>query len=196
VTATITALRGRRGRVAVELDGAPWRTLPVEAVVEAGLAVGLPLERERARMLARALRRRRATDVTLRALSRHDRSRSELELRLARAGVRAEARQDVLDRAARAGLVDDARFAATRARSLADRGAGDAFVLADLEQRGVDSELAHAVLSELEPESARAARVVEARGCSVRTLRYLVARGFAPESLDDLIAGIENGALP
>ena len=37
----VTALRARgRGRVAVELDGAPWRTVPLEAVYAAGLAVG------------------------------------------------------------------------------------------------------------------------------------------------------------
>src|SRR5436189_1674 len=48
--ATVTALRARpNGRVAVDLDGGPWRTLPAEPVVRAGLAVGLELDRERAR---------------------------------------------------------------------------------------------------------------------------------------------------
>ena len=41
---TVTALRARGGRVAVELDGRPWRVVPGTAVLEAGLAVGCPLE--------------------------------------------------------------------------------------------------------------------------------------------------------
>ena len=41
MTPTVTGLRERkRGRVAVELDGKPWRVLPADAVVRAGLAVG------------------------------------------------------------------------------------------------------------------------------------------------------------
>ena len=40
--ARVTALRaGRRARVAVEVDGAPWRTFPLAVVTRAGLVVGL-----------------------------------------------------------------------------------------------------------------------------------------------------------
>jgi regulatory protein len=193
--ATVTALRSRRDRIAVELDGVPWRTLPVQAVAEAGLGVGLPLDRERARALARALRRTRATDVALRALTHRDRSRSALDGRLARAGVRAAERQETLDRAVEAGLVDDARYARSRAIALAERGAGDLFVLDDLERHGVASELARDAVSELEPEVSRAARIVAARGSSQRTLRHLAARGFTRESVEGLIAEIEDGTL-
>jgi regulatory protein len=196
VTAVVTALRGQNGRVVVELDGIPWRTLPTAAVVEAGLAVGTQLDRERARILVRALRRHRASEVTVRALSRRDRSRAELEQRLAQAGVRADEREETLERAVRAGLVDDARFAAARARTLAERGAGDRLVLHDLARLGVEERIARAALSGLEPEAERAARILGARGRSVRTLRYLASRGFDPESLDDVIAELENGALP
>ena len=35
--ATVTALRERRGLVAIELDGAPWRAVPVSAAAEAWL---------------------------------------------------------------------------------------------------------------------------------------------------------------
>jgi hypothetical protein len=52
------------------------------------------------------------------------------------------------------------------------------------------------VIARLEPESARAARIVAARGRTPRTIRYLASRGFAEESLEDLIANVENGALP
>jgi regulatory protein len=193
---TVTALRARGARVAVELDGRPWRELSVAAVVEAGLAVGCPLAREQARALAQVVRRERATTVAVRALARRDRSRAELDARLARAGVRDAERRKTLDRATRAGLVDDARFASSRARLLAERGAGDELVLADLGRHGVDDLVARKAVSELVPEADRAARIVEARGRSARTLRYLAARGFAEESLDDLIAELGDRALP
>lgn len=194
--ATVTALRARGARVAVELDGRPWRELSVAAVVEAGLTVGCPLAREQARALAQVLRRERATTVAVRALARRDRSRAELDARLARAGVRDAERRETLDRATHAGLVDDVRFASSRARLLAERGAGDELVLADLRRHGVDDLVAREAVSELVPEADRAARIVEARGHSAQTLRYLAARGFAEESLDDLIAELGDRALP
>ena len=193
--ATVTALHARRDRVAVELDGAPWRTLPVQAVVEGGLAGGVPLDRERARSLARALRRARATEVAVRALARRDRSRADLDLRLARAGVRGAERAETLDRAAETGLVDDARYARSRASALAARGAGDLLVLDDLERHGVSDELARAAIRELEPEAARATRIVAARGRSARTLRYLAVRGFTAESVEELIAEVSEGTV-
>jgi len=194
---TVTALRATRGtRVAVELDGRPWRVVPAFAVLEAGLTVGRPLERVQARTLAQALRRDRAEGVTVRSLARRDRSRSELEARLERAGVREPDRRETLDRAARAGLVDDARFARSRAGSLAERGAGDALILEDLERHGVDERTARAALSELAPEAARAMRIVEERGGTAKTLRYLAARGFGDESVEGLVAQLENRALP
>jgi regulatory protein len=189
---TVTALRARDARVAVELDGRPWRVVPAVAVLEAGLTVGCPLEREQARALGRALRRARASDVALRALARRERSRAELEQRLARAGVRVGDREATLERASEAGLVDDARFAEMRARLLAERGAGDLLVLQDLERHGVDEAVAREAVAGLEPESARATRIAGARGRTSRTLRYLASRGFGEESLDDLIAELEN----
>ena len=193
--ATVTALRARRGRVAVELDDVPWRTLPVQAVVEARLGVGVPLDRERARALARALRRARAADLAVQALARRDRSRADLDARLAHAGVRAAERAETLDRADETGLVDDGRYARARASALAERGAGDLLVLDDLERHGVGADLARAAVAELEPAAARAERILAARGRSTRTLRYLAARGFTRESVEELIAEIEDGTL-
>ena len=192
---TVTALRAARGTVAVELDGAPWRTLPAAAVLEAGLAVGTELHRQRARALARAVRRERAERLALRALARRDRSRASLEARLAGVGVAPSDRADVLTRAERSGLVDDVRFASARARQLAERGAGDLLVLADLERHGVDEQVARDAVAALDAEADRVARVVARRGTSPQTLRYLASRGFAEEALEGLVADIESGAL-
>jgi SOS response regulatory protein OraA/RecX len=141
------------------------------------------------------VRRQRAEGVALRALARHDRSRASLDARLARAGVAAPERADVLTRAERSGLVDDARFAATRARQLAERGAGDLLVLADLARQGIDEHLAREAVATLDAEVDRVAEIVGRRGASPQTLRYLASRGFAEESLEALVADIESRAL-
>lgn len=193
--ATITALRETRAGVAVALDGARWRTLPVDAVVEARLGIGLELDRDRARTLARALRRHRAEQVALRALTRREHSRASLDARLARVGVPDAGRRAVVERAEGAGLVDDRRFATRRARQLAERGAGDLLVLDDLARQGIREEIARAATAALEPEAGRAARIVESRGASARTVRYLASRGFSDEALEPLIAEVERRAL-
>lgn len=191
----VTALRPLRDSVAVELDGCPWRTVPGAAAAEARLTVGCELDRERARTLGRALRRHRARDTAVRAVARRDHSRASLEARLERAGVRPRERGDTLAAAERAGLVDDARFAASRAQALGARGSGDLLVLQDLERHGIDERAARAALESLEPEPARAAQIAAARGLSARTLRHLAARGFSEEALEGLVAELESRAL-
>ena len=192
---TVTALRRAGSRLAVELDGRPWRTLPVHVAVEAGLAVGVELDRARACALARLLRREQAESVAVRALARREQSRHTLESRLERAGVAPETRREVLGRATRAGLLDDARFANGRAEALARLG-GNLLVLDDLCRHGVDEATAHAAVASLPPEGERIARIVAARGATPRTLRYLAARGFSEESLESLVAEVESRALP
>jgi len=194
---TVTALRATPdARVAVELDDRPWRVVPAIAVVEAGLAVGNRLERAQARTLARSLRRDRAEGIMVGALARRERSRAELEERLERAGVREADRRQTLDRATQAGLVDDRRFAQARASTLAERGAGDALILEDLAGHGMDEGAARSAVSELEPEAARAARIVAARGRTTKTLRYLASHGFGEESVEGLVADLKDRALP
>ena len=76
----VTALRGvGRGRVAVELDGAAWRTVPLEAAVCAGLSVGIELDRSALRTLRRELRRLEALSVAVGALRYRDHSKASLE---------------------------------------------------------------------------------------------------------------------
>jgi regulatory protein len=195
VTPTITAVRPSGRRVAVELDGRPWRTVPLEAAVAARLSPGVGLDRERVRDLARALRRHRAESVVLRAVARREHTRATLELRLERAGVEKSGRRDVLERAARAGLVDDGRYAATRARQLVERGAGDELVVDDLVHHGVAESLARETVAQLEPERDRAARIVAARGLSPRTARFLAAKGFAADVVEDVVAELASRAL-
>jgi SOS response regulatory protein OraA/RecX len=184
---TVTALRERRrGLVAVELDGEPWRVVPADAVVRAGLAVGRPLDRERARRLAQALRRAHAVARATRALGPRDRTRRDLEQRLTRAGVPPAAREEALTSLEEAGLVDDARVARSRAETLARRGFGDAAIRSDLARQGVAGDAAREAVAGLEPEQERARRLVASTGADARALRRLAARGFDPETVREL----------
>jgi SOS response regulatory protein OraA/RecX len=187
VTQVVTALRERkRSRVAVELDGRPWRVLPTDAVVRAGLAVGRPLDRHTARELAREVRRARALAQATRTLAASGRSRRELEQRLARAGHAGAARDEALATLDRAGLVDDARLAESRAEVLARRGYGDAAIRADLRRRLVEPGAAAGAVASLEPEPERLRRLLEGQSITPALLRRLAGRGFSRDSLDEV----------
>jgi regulatory protein len=188
----VTALREQpRGRVEVELDGRSWRLLPADAVVRAGLAAGRALDRETARLLARELRRAKALDDAVRVIRHRDVSRRRLDERLQRRGAGAAARADALALLEQAGLVDDARVSANRARALAERGYGDAAIRAALEEEGIAAELVEEALAGLEPEPERAAGLLGPSRDS-KSLRRLAAKGFSPDLLAELAAFAEG----
>jgi SOS response regulatory protein OraA/RecX len=186
VTPVVTGLRERkRGRVAVELDGEPWRVLPADAVVQVGITVGSRLDRLTARELARAVRRTRALAAATRSLAASDRSRRALEQRLERAGHSAAARDDAVAALGRAGVLDDARLAANRAELLARRGYGDAAIRADLRRRLVADEAAADAVAALEPERDRIRNLLTGQTVTPALLRRLTTRGFSYETLDE-----------
>jgi SOS response regulatory protein OraA/RecX len=129
-----------------------------------------------------------ALAVATRALARRDFSESGLRARLRRAGVTAAEAEDALEALLQAGLVNDGRFALTRAQSLAKRGKGNAAIRYDLEQQSLAVEEIEAALASLEPERERAERVIERRGGGPATARLLAGRGFAEESVEAAVA--------
>ena len=182
---TVTALReDRRGRVAVELDGAAWRTLPVDVVVRVGLGEGRVLDRAALRLLRRELRRAEALAIAGRALRARDLSEQRLAQRLAGASVAPATAAESLRVLAGAGLVDDRRFARGRAVALAERGWGDAAIEHDLERQGVVAELIREALQELPDELQRARELVKRRGSGPKTARFLAGKGFGEEAID------------
>ncbi len=182
---TVTRLAvERRGRVAVELDGKSWRTMPVDVVARAGLTEGRELDRPALRLLRHELRRAEALGVAGRALRRQDLSKRGIAERLARASVAPAAVEESLAVLTRAGLIDDARFAGTRAGNLAERGYGDVAIRHDLGRQGVAPEVIQQALESLEAEAERARRLVERRGPGVKTARYLASKGFGEEALE------------
>ena len=195
--ARVTALHpARRDRVRVELDGAPWRTLPAGAVVAARLIVGVELDRLRARELAQAIRRAEALDAATRALARRDRSVVGLAEYLARRGVGRKERAGAVERLAEIGYLDDARFAAGRARSLAERGYGDDAVRFELGREGVTAEQIEAAVAGLAGERERALAVLRGSRTPLGGIRKLAAQGFAADSIEAAAAEarVELGA--
>jgi SOS response regulatory protein OraA/RecX len=188
--AVVTALRsaGRGGQVRVELDGEPWRTLPLEVVVRAGLTAGRDLDRPALRILRRELRRHEALRASTGALRHRDLSARELEERLRRRDVAPAERADAIAALSRAGLVDDQRVACSRALALAERGYGDAAIRLDLSRRGIEGDAVNAALAALEPEPGRAARIVARRGEGVATARLLARRGFGEDTVEGAMA--------
>jgi regulatory protein len=126
-------------------------------------------------------------EIAARALRHRDRSRREIETRLARAGVGEDERTDALDTLERVGYVDDERFAAARAEALAGRGFGDEAIRHDLGEQGVTPEAADTAIDSLVPEVERARAIVGRLGRSRKTAAQLARKGFAEESLESAV---------
>ena len=193
----VTAVKPDRAEryVVVELDGAVWRRISIDAAVRAGLAPGVELGRPQLRHLRRELRRAEALEAATRALRHRDRSRGALRARLRAAGIAPAACEDALETLAGAGIVDDERFAVSRAAALAERGSGDALIRADLAAAGLSDDIVSAALEPLEPESDRAKAVTAARGESVATARWLARRGFASEAIEAALPSLVAGDM-
>ena len=119
-----------------------------------------------------------------RSLASRDLTEKELAERLSRAEVAPAVRREAMGRLVRAGAIDDERVARGRAEALAERGSGNALIRHDLTGRGIAAELVEAAVAALEPESARAERIVERRGAGLKTARHLARKGFSEHSIE------------
>jgi len=137
----------------------------------------------------------RALDLATKALARRDFSERGLRERLERAGVDPAEAERTVARLRGEGIVDEARFAANRAHALEERGKGDAAIRFDLEAQGLPAEPIEAALAQLEPERARAGRIVARRGSTSETARLLAGRGFDPEVVEAAVASEPRAAL-
>ena len=136
-----------------------------------------------------------AFESAVRALRHRDRTTAQLDRHLAERGFTEDERAGALGTLARTGVVDDSRYAANRAATLADRGAGDAFIRHDLERAGLGAGAVEEALALVEPESVRADRMVDRRGASAKTARYLAGKGFSDEVVRGAVAHVAGEAL-
>ncbi|MGO1167421.1 MAG: regulatory protein RecX [Janibacter sp.] len=98
-----------------------------------------------------------ARAVVLRLLTGAPKSRSELAKALRRKDCPDDVAEVVLDRFTEVGLIDDEAYARSFVRSKqAGRGLARRALSHELRQKGVDEEIAQAVLEEVEPEDERA----------------------------------------
>ena len=119
-------------------------------------------------------------DKAAELLSRRWHFRAELNGKLSRRGYCETEINSVLERLARAGLLDDDRCAAELIRERRRRGAGRRRLAADLARRGLDDEAIARHLEALDPEDElRLARRVAAKWCSSRGSRGLERQALA-----------------
>lgn len=135
-------------------------------------------------------------EVAARSLRHRDRSRSEVDERLAKAGVGEEERAEALDRLAAMGYVDDGRFAVSRATALAAKGQGDAAIRFDLRGRGIDAEAIETAVAELAPEAERAVELADRLGRTAKTAGQLRRKGFGADALEAVFGSGIAGAGP
>jgi SOS response regulatory protein OraA/RecX len=177
--------------VRLEVDGAPWRLVPDEIVLRCGLAPGVELDRPLLRRLAGELRRAEALGLAARTVSRRDVSSRRLRERLAARGVRPDHADRAVSTLVRAGAVDDRRAASARARSLAERGWGNAGIEARLAGEGFAPAEVEPALAALQPERERAHELVAAVRDPGKAWRLLVRRGFSAETADDVLGSLD-----
>jgi SOS response regulatory protein OraA/RecX len=190
--ATLTAMRrAGPGRVALDVDGRPWRTVPDDVVARCGLHAGLALDRSRLRLLRSELRRAEALATAGRALAQRPLSRRRLSDRLRRRGIPPPAEREVLEELAAIGLVDDAKVARARADKLADRGWGDTAIRARLEADGFEETAVRAALAGLSAEADRATTVAAGTSSAHRAWSLLARRGFSPDAIEGALGALD-----
>jgi SOS response regulatory protein OraA/RecX len=130
-------------------------------------------------------------DIAVAALRAHDRSRSDVEARLARAGVAPDDVRETLAALERLGYLDDQRFAFARAEELAERGYGNEWIRGDLRGHGVERETAAAAVEALMSEPERAARLVSGSGGAPdrRLAARLQRKGFSADAIESAVGG-------
>ena len=180
------ASRGRARSVAVDESDEPKWAVP--GVDDAAAAPA----RESTRTS------RRAENVAIATLTRHDASEGEVRAKLVAKGLEEEDVEAELDRLRRVGLIDDAAFAARVVASLRERkGLGDQAIRSALRGRLVPQEVVDAVLFEqAEDEETAEARLQEVADDRARRLgslapavaerrltAYLMRKGYSGSSV-------------
>ena len=133
--------------------------------------------------------------MALRALRHRDRTTDEIERLLESKGIGQNERQEVIETLVRTSLVDDARFAESRALALAERGAGNELIRHDLDRAGVDASTAAEAIAVLADETERASQIVARRGVSPKTARYLAGKGFSEDVIRNAVAWVQDEPL-
>lgn len=179
-----------------------------QATVEAErLAAGRVLDAALHKRLGVAAEADAAHRVLIRALERSAAARRDLERKLIRRGHSREAAASALERAERAGLIDDAEFARHYVQTRAHRGRGPARLVRDLLARGVAREHADQAVAEQwpgGPDGDVVAALAAKRAAQLgdlprpvlrrRLLAFLARRGYGGHTAVEAVAQAIRGA--
>jgi len=135
-------------------------------------------------------------EIAARALRTRDRSRRDLDERLAQAGIDEAERAEALETLERVGYLDEGRFAEARAATLAARGRGDEAIRHALAREGLSPEAADEALAGVEPERERAVELASGARNPAELQRLLVRmgrNGFSEDSLEAAMAAFAEG---
>ena len=185
---TVTRLvRAGEARTRIELDGAPWRTVPTVVVAEVGLAVDCKLTRPLARRLRTSLRRHAAVAHAEQLLGHSERSAANLATALEARGVGRGERETLVNELQRSGLLSDTRTALRRAATLAERGWGNAAIKQRLDAAGFQPQTQAEAIEPLDDELERARSALARKTRTpAQAARFLSQRGFDPDVCETL----------
>ncbi len=191
----------RPGSVRIMVDGRLFCTVPSEVARAEGLAPGQVLDAPRLDRLGQAADVEAAYRTALRCLERRPFAARDLVRRLGVKGHPAAAAEAAVERAALAGLVDDARFAAHFVETRRARGRGPSRLRRDLAGMGVERRVIDAALQEAfgaeGPDADQVAALAERRLAQLcglpraaarrRLMAFLDRRGFGGPAVRNLV---------
>lgn len=199
----------RPGSVRVLVQGRPLLTVPREVAAAEGLAAGTPLEEPLYARLCRAADEEAAYRTLLRLLERRPFAARDLARRLVLKGHPPEATAAAVERAERAGLLDDVRFTLHYVETRAARGRGPHRLRRDLAALGVERAVVDRALSLAFPNDAEGLcalveplarkRLAQLRGiprsaARRRLLSFLARRGFQGPPVQQLVLRLLGGS--
>ncbi len=196
------------GAVRVAVDGRLQWTVAAEAADGAGLRAGLEVTAALERLLERAADAQAAWRAVLAALARRGYARRDLARRLTQRGHPRPAVDQALDRAAAAGLLNDAEFARHYAQVKAARGRGPARLLRDLLLMGVERGVADQAIAQEWEENGTGddmpRRLAQRRSSQLgdlprevklrRVKAYLARRGFSGPAISRMVREVLGGS--
>lgn len=195
------------GAVRVVIDGRTALTVPVEALRAEGVAVGAALSEAAFARLCAAADLAAAYRTALRLLERRPFARLDLGRRLRLKGHLPAAVDPALDRAERAGLLDDERFARHFIQTRSARGRGPARLRRELLMQGVaDGVIDRVLVEEVSDDASRQAVAALARKRAHqlralpredrvrRVVAFLARRGYTGAEVRRVVREAASGA--
>ena len=197
------------GAVRLIIDGRTALTVPIEAVRAEGVSAGGFLGAEAFERLCAAADLAAAYRTALRLLERRPFARRDLGRRLRLKGHLPAAVEPALERAERAGLLDDERFARHFVQTRTARGRGPARIRRELMIQGVpDDVIGRVVAEEVSEDASRSAVATLARKRAHqlrdldrddrirRVVAYLARRGYTGMEVRRVVRQVSDESLP